>query len=104
MKKFFCTLLTVCTLATFSVTEVKAADPAKANTIPTEAPIPQEVQVLINRVYEIKEMDRSSLTVTEKKELKKELRTIKSELKAISGVYLSVGALIIIILLLILIL
>ena len=49
-------------------------------------------------------MDRSELTVTERKELKKELRTIKSELKAVQGIYLSIGAIIIIILLLILIL
>jgi VIT1/CCC1 family predicted Fe2+/Mn2+ transporter len=43
-------------------------------------------------------MDKSSLNSSEKKELRKEVREIKSELKASgNGVYFSVGAIIIII-------
>lgn len=58
-----------------------------------------------SRVTEIKEMDKSSLSRTERKALKKELRSMNKESRAMSGgVYLSVGAIIIIILLLILIL
>ena len=50
-------------------------------------------------------MDKSELSAPEKKELRKEVRSIKKELRDISGgVYLSVGAVIIIILLLILLL
>jgi hypothetical protein len=50
-------------------------------------------------------MDKSTLTASEKKSLRKELRSLKHEMKSSSqGVYLSVGAIIIIILLLILIL
>lgn len=61
--------------------------------------------VLLNRLNEIKAMEKSSLTSTEKKSLRKEVKEIKSELKATgNGVYLSVGAIIIIILLLILLL
>lgn len=61
-------------------------------------------QMLI-RLNEIKEMDKSSLTGTEKKNLRREVRDMKKEMKAVSGgVYLSVGAIIIIILLLILLL
>ena len=57
------------------------------------------------RAAEIKEMDKSNLSRTEKRALKKELREMNREAKAVSGgVYLSVGAIIIIILLLILIL
>ncbi len=57
------------------------------------------------RVTEIKEMDKSSLSRSEKRAMKKELRQMNREAKAMSGgVYLSVGAIIIIILLLILIL
>jgi hypothetical protein len=45
------------------------------------------------------------MKASEKKELRKEVRTIKAQLKASNnGVYLSVGAIIIVILLLILIL
>lgn len=97
-------MLTLFVLGSFSLNNVQAAETAKPVATTTATPIPAEIQVMINRVYEIKEMDRSNLNVAQRKELKKELRVIKSELRAISGVYLSVGALIIIILLLILLL
>lgn len=62
-------------------------------------------QQLLNRLEEIRDMNKSGLTRLEKKSLRKEVKDIKKEMKAISGgVYLSVGAIIIIILLLILIL
>ncbi len=61
--------------------------------------------VLLNRLKEIKAMDKSSLSSTEKKELRTELKSLKKEMKkSTEGVYLSVGAIIIIILLLILLL
>ncbi len=67
--------------------------------------VPAEVQVMLDRLEEIKEMDKSNLTRAEKKELRKEVRSIKKELRSTgNGVYLSVGAIIIIILLLILLL
>lgn len=57
------------------------------------------------RVTEIKEMDKTTLSRTERRALKKELKEMNRESKVIGGgVYLSVGAIIIIILLLILIL
>lgn len=58
------------------------------------------------RVEEIKAIDRSNLTKQERKALRKELREMNKEARALGqgGVYLSVGAIIIIILLLILIL
>ncbi|HJS01496.1 MAG TPA: hypothetical protein VJ780_11225 [Flavobacterium sp.] len=73
---------------------------------PVESPkeVPAEVQTMLNRLNEIKEMDKSNLSTAEKKELRKEVKTIKKDLKSMGrGVYLSVGAIIIIILLLILI-
>lgn len=67
--------------------------------------VPAKVQVMLDRLEEIKEMDKSNLTRAEKKELRKEVRSIKKELRSTgNGVYLSVGAIIIIILLLILLL
>lgn len=73
-----------------------------------EAPankVPAEVQAMYDRLEEIKAMDKSELSSSEKKELRKEVRSIKSELRSTgNGVYLSVGAIIIIILLLILLL
>ncbi len=64
-----------------------------------------EAQVLLNRLDEINNIDKAPLSRTEKRELRKEVRTIKKELtESNGGIYLSVGAVIIIILLLILLL
>lgn len=60
---------------------------------------------IVERVNEIKNMDKSQLTRSEKKALRSELKDMKTQARGIGGgVYLSVGAIIIIILLLILIL
>lgn len=62
-----------------------------------------QAQKLLNRLYEINDMDKTNLTRSEKKALKKEVTSIHSGLKDIGkGVYLSVGAIIIILLILIL--
>ena len=75
------------------------------NALGPKTEVPAEVQVMLDRLEEIKEMDKSNLTRAEKKELRKEVRSIKKELRSTgNGVYLSVGAIIIIILLLILLL
>lgn len=67
--------------------------------------VPAEVKIMLDRLEEIKKMDKSSLKSSEKKELRKEVRTIKKSLAASgNGVYLSIGAIVIIILLLILLL
>lgn len=55
------------------------------------------------RLNEIKSMDKSKLTHAERKALRKEVKAIKDSKKDLNGgVYLSVGAIIIIVLLLIL--
>jgi hypothetical protein len=65
--------------------------------------------VLKSRLYDIKAMDISALSSTERRALRKELRSIKNELDAITttnpsgGIYLSLSAIIIILLLIILI-
>ena len=62
-------------------------------------------KLLLNRLNEINSIDKSNLSRINKKELRKEAKAIKSEIrKSNSGVYLSVGAIIIIVLILILIL
>ena len=61
-----------------------------------------EAQRLINRLEEIKAMDKTSMTKSEKRALRKEVRASQKQLNSSGGVYLSVGAVIIIILLLIL--
>lgn len=64
------------------------------------------VEVLSHRLEEIKAMDINSLSRKEKRELRKEVRSIEKELKQTNagGVYISVGGIIIILLLLILLL
>lgn len=60
---------------------------------------------LRQRLEEIRAMDKTSLSKSEKKALRREVREIKKGLAAISGgVYLSIGAIILIALLLILLL
>ena len=60
---------------------------------------------LRSRLEEIRAIDKTELVPEEKKALRREVRAIKKELAAISGgVYLSVGAIILIALLLILLL
>ena len=71
----------------------------------TSKEVPAEVQMKLDRLEEIKEMDKSDMSRAEKKELRAEVKEIKAALKSTgNGVYLSVGAIIIIILLLILLL
>jgi len=62
-------------------------------------------RLVVTRLIEIRDMDKSSLTSSEKRALRNEVREMKKEVKRSEhGVYLSVGAIIIIILLLILLL
>ena len=65
--------------------------------------VPAEVQVMLDRLKEIKAMDKSDMNRSEKKALRKEVRAISKGLRSTgNGVYISVGALLIIILLIIL--
>jgi hypothetical protein len=64
-----------------------------------------EATAMLNRLNEIKAMDKSNMSSREKKELRKEVRTLKTNMAQLSGgVYLSAGAIIVILLLLIILL
>jgi hypothetical protein len=78
--------------------------PASAHALKPENPVDKAV-LLQNRLDEIKALDKSTLTHSEKKMLRREVKEIKKELATASGgVYLSVGAILLIALLLILLL
>jgi hypothetical protein len=63
-----------------------------------------ENELLLARLNEINDLDKSDLTHAEKRALRTEVKTIEAEMAANGGgIYISVGAIIIIILLLILI-
>jgi hypothetical protein len=105
MKKISFYVMMIVLSLTIMPTQIFASEknPALRSDSPKE--LPAEVKVMMNRLDEIKSMDKSELSSVEKKELRKEVRTIKKELKATgNGVYLSIGAILIIILLLILLL
>lgn len=101
MKKLtisFIAIFTLCSFTpAFSISE-KAKEPLQTESA--------EAQVLINRLEEIKTMDKSDMKSSQKRVLRKEVRSIKKTLTEMKGggVYLSVGAIIIIVLLLILLL
>lgn len=93
----------VLTLSISTLTSLASEKNTPAD-ITTTKEIPAEVKVMLNRLEEIKAMDKSEMKASEKKELRKEVRTIKANLAASkNGVYISVGGIIIIVLLLILI-
>jgi hypothetical protein len=78
---------------------------ADAHSVTLNESVENRAFQLENRLKEIKELDKKSLSNSEKKVLRKEVREIKKQLAAISGgVYLSIGAILLIALLLILLL
>lgn len=85
------------------------AAPSMANEnmliVNSEDAVRTRVAQLQNRLDEIKEMDKRALSASEKRMLRREVRDIKKELAVMNGgIYLSVGAIILIALLLILLL
>lgn len=107
-KKIY--LLSTALMLTFSTAQLKAAtvvtEPSVTKQVTlTDAQKEAKLQAIKERVEEIKAMDKSQLSKEQKQELKSELKTMKTQARAMGGgIYLSVGAIIIIILLLILIL
>lgn len=71
----------------------------------TDAANAAEAATILNRLNEINAMDKSSLSFSEKKTLRKEVRASKKRMNQIGGgVYVSAGALILILVLLIILL
>ncbi len=105
MKKFtLCTMIMLASFLFVSHTTL-AAEKAPITAVTNSDDVPADVKVMLSRLDEIKAMDKSSLNASEKKVLRKEVRVIKSALRSRgSGIYLSVGAIIIIVLLLIILL
>ena len=82
-----------------------AATEIPAATAPEKDKDAEVYAKIVSRVAEIQNMDKSNLSAAEKKALKKELKQMKATAEGLnSRVYISVGAIIIAILLLILIL
>ncbi len=96
-------LLSFSTLPLSTMASPLPSPTAQSNEVPET---PANVKILLTRLDQIKDMDKSKLSGSEKKALRKEVRAIKSELNSAGsgGIYLSAGAVIIIIILLIILL
>lgn len=85
--------------ATLSIPEAELALLSSA-----EAAETARANAQMDRLNEINEMDMSAMSSSEKNELRKEVRAIQKEQRPSGGIYISVGAAILIVLLLILLL
>lgn len=107
MKKLAFLLMTAFALLAFVPSSVQAA--AEKDKAPISVPIPEksvrtpEAKALITRLDEIKAMDKSTLSPTEKRELRQETRALKSKVNKMEGeyIYISAGGLLLILLLVI---
>lgn len=82
-----------------------AAKPVKVISSITPDKADPALQSLLNRIKEIQLMNKENLSRSEKKNLRKELKGIKKEIRRRGrGIYLSLGAVIVIVVVLILIL
>ena len=108
MKKLLSLTMVALMLFAFSPMQLRADDettPTPVELTSTSNEKTSRTDELTLRLNEINEMDKTALKFSEKKELRKEVRSIKNELKETpGGIYISVGAAIIIILLLIILL
>jgi Flp pilus assembly protein TadB len=107
MKRMFVTalIMLLCLNTITAKAEDKKTLKARVENMSVEQKEARLVQMKL-RVEEIKNLDRSSMSKEEKKDLRKELKDLNQEAKAMGsgGIYLSTAAVIIIILLLILLL
>ena len=95
-----CLLATLVSSPLNAVSESKPKPKVEARTVASA-----EINQILLRIEEIKAMEKTGLNTAERRQLRKELRTMKSDLKAIGGgIYLSASAIIIILLLVILLL
>lgn len=103
-KLFFAVLMIFALTAPNFASESKTTSENAAVPVKTENKMSaEEVSRLTKRVEEIRDMDKSNMTVKEKRELRKELKTTKENVRKDGGyIYISAGTLILIIILIIL--
>jgi hypothetical protein len=106
MKKLaFCILAAFLLLIFLPAQSNAATKTSKLSAVSVKTSESAQASVLLLRLDKIKAMDMTTLNSAERKALRKEVRSIKSQLSEMGGgVYLSVGAIILIIILLLLLL
>lgn len=91
------------TIALAGKTDLKSSTENSAVLVKTENKLSaEEIAFLTRRVEEIRSMDKSGMTVTEKRELRKELKGIKENVRKSGGVIYISGGLVVLIILIIL--
>ncbi len=104
MKTLKIWIVTAVLLLSCASTELRAgSEKGATRKVTTETPeSAARAKILLNRLEEIKALDKSKLTSAEKKQLRNEVKSSKKELDELGGgVYISVGAIILILVLLI---
>ena len=106
MKKIILCLMAICLSLTFLPLQSNAATNAEPSSLVAPKPAESaEVKTLELRLNEINAMDKSKLKSAEKKNLRKEVKSINHKLRETGGVvYLSAGTIILILILLIILL
>ncbi|MCX6254059.1 MAG: hypothetical protein NTV31_06220 [Bacteroidia bacterium] len=106
MKKFIICLMAACLSLTLLPLQSNAATPSEPSSLVAPKPSESaEAKTLELRLNEINAMDKSKMKSAEKKNLRKEVKSINHKLRNIGGgVYISAGALILILILLIILL
>ena len=91
---------------TFIPLQLKASTTDEPSSLPAPKPSESaEAKTLELRLTEIKALDKKELSASEKKSLRKEVKSINNRLREIGGgVYLSVAAIVLIIILLVVLL
>lgn len=91
----------IISLGSFAAPKVNEVTPATTSTATTDA----DIQRMVNRLEELKAMDHKNMSRSEKRKYRKEVKQIQKKMykaNAIGGgVYISAGALIVILILLI---
>jgi hypothetical protein len=106
MKKIIFCVMAIFLSMTFLPIQANAADKAPASSLaypkPVESP---EVKAMELRLNEIKAMDKSNMKASEKRALRKEVKSMNHKLREVTGgVYVSVGVIILVVVLLIILL
>ncbi len=101
MKKIIRYSLALCLFTSLGMSGLQASNVVPTTPLTTEQTTAR-TQELTQRLEQIQAMDKSQLSATERKALRKEVREIKHQVRG--GVYVSAGALIVILIILILVL
>jgi hypothetical protein len=98
-------LLLAMTFSLGSFAAPTSNDVIPATTTPSESANAAEMQRLTNRLEEIKAMDLKNMPRSEKRKYGKEVKQIQKKMNALSGgVYISAGALLVVLILLLILL